>query len=145
MKAYNELVGNILEDEDRIKFEWIIGAVLTGAPPRTMVIAGPSGSGKTTLTDIVRKLLSEFQGEISPRVAFHRDLVRPGRDYDPEVFNFVECLDPVSPKWALYIETTGGMIPVNKYHVLMRQIIMELDSLADFCIERYRALGVYHY
>lgn len=145
MKAYNELIGNILEDEDRIKFEWAMGAMLTYSIPRTVLIAGPSGSGKTTLTDIIRNILTRFVSDFSPRVAFV-DWNGNIPDYPNDTYIFIESnFEPDILNGVLTIRTTGNTIPVNKYHVLMREIRDDLRPIVDECINRYRALGVYHY
>ena len=146
--AFDDLVTSILGDDDREKFEWAVGALLTGAPPRTVVVSGPSQSGKTTLTSIVRHILSRFEGDISPRVAFIEGYDLGVQRYDSDTFVFIETyVTEIVTGRFLHIETVGGRapIPVNRYHVLMSQILVELDAIAELCIARYRRLGVYHY
>lgn len=137
MRAYNELVSRILHDEDRAKFEWSVGAMLTGAIPRDTVIEGPARSGKTTLTSIVRSILTQYRSDFSPRVSFIESI--DGAFDDTFIANdtyiFVECLRASSVReGSLIVRTTGDSIPVNTYHVLMEQIRDDLYSIADHCI-----------
>lgn len=146
VKAYNELVWRLLTAEDRYKFEWAIGAVLTGGPANDVVFYGHGMTGKTTLMTIVRKILIRSAGFVAPRVVFHESFV--GRHipvHDSDVFSFVEINSPLDTGNALVIEPTGIRIPVNKYYVLMTQIESELDAIAEICINRYRSLGEDHY
>jgi Ni2+-binding GTPase involved in maturation of urease and hydrogenase len=145
MKAYSELVSRILNAEDQEKYEWAIGAMLTGSVPRAVQIVGPAGSGKTTLTSIIRSLLTRFEGDFSPRVAFLSwDRLIPQLTEDTYVF--IELLDTdMVQNDSLAICTHGGDIPVNKYHVLMNLVEDELSDIANFCINLYRHLGIYHY
>lgn len=142
-KAYHELMTRILDEENYEKFEWSVGAMLTGATSRPVVIVGPSGSGKTTLTSIIRSILTKYVSDFSPRVTFvHWN--EPMNSATEDTYVFVESLHETDPT-CLTIHTTGDRIPVNAYHVLMRQIETELDIVADLCITTYQTLGYAHY
>lgn len=147
-RAYNELVSVLLSEEDREKFEWAIGAMLSNGPRNIVVIRGAAGSGKTTLTNIVRMIvLSPISqsAEYFPRVAF----VNWDHRYEfPEFgdeFVFTEALSAEHTGDALVINTTGDRVPVNKHYVLTRQLDSELIDIATVCVNRYRSLGEGYY
>lgn len=140
-RAYNELVNILLAREDRVKFEWAIGAMLSDGPRNIVVVRGPAGSGKTTLMTIVRKvLLSPFTGHFAPRVDFLNE--DNFVEVDPDAFTFAE-INHISGLEldAIVIETTGNRVPVNKHYVLMREIDSELIDIANSCISLYREMG----
>lgn len=134
-KAYNELVGLLLTEEDRAKFEWAIGSILCDGSPTTVIIYGDPASGKSTLLNIARKVfLSDFSSEFSPRVAFQHDgYVK----VDQDVFVFAASLHSISVEGAIYIRTTGDRVPVNKHYVLMNQIDSEAVIISEHCIDVY--------
>lgn len=142
VKAYNELTRPLLSEEDHEKFEWVIGAVLAGGPSNVVVVCGEARSGKSTLLTIVRKILTRFVGEFSPRVAFQSGELS---EIAVDAFVFLETNEPVAPKGSLFIQTTGRHIPANKYYVLTAQTESELDAIAELCINRYHAMGEDHY
>lgn len=146
-RAYNEMVGLLLEREDRQKFEWAIGAMLEDGPRNIVVLLGAPRTGKTTLTKIVRKvLLSPEAGAFAPRVAFLSWDLHELPQVDDDMFVFVEALiGDALTKDSLIIKTTGDRVPVNKHYVLMREIDSELGDIAEHCIELYRELGYDYY
>lgn len=144
-KAYNELVGLLLNPEDQEKFEWVIGAMLSGGPPNMLVIRGEAASGKTTLTTIVRKLLlSPSTANTSPCVAFEHSDNYQG--INPDAFTFVEMNHHSGLELdAIVIQTTGNRVPVNKHYVLMQAIDLELVDIGRNCIALYEELGEGYY
>ncbi|ASU03968.1 terminase small subunit [Streptomyces phage Psst4] len=137
-KAYNELMERLLEPEDRRKLEIVVGAMLTGGPPQTVLISGPVRSGKTTLMKIVKRLitLTTFATG-SPRVLFQHDGFQLVELAQP-TFVFAEThILPREMPGAVFIQTTGDRLPVNKYYVLMDLIDSELDEIAEHCIRTY--------
>lgn len=154
-KAYNELVTTILSEEDQQKFEWAIGAMLSGGTPNTVVIRGDTATGKTTLTTIVRKMLvSPSTGNYSRKVDFQYGNSRrvefqygdTSFENSPDTFIFVEMNDYSGVELdALVISTTGDRVPVNKHYVLTQQIDSELIYIAEHCIDVYRHFGDDYY
>lgn len=64
ISAYDELVSLLYSPEERQKFEWAIGAILTGDAKKIekfLVFYGAGGTGKSTVMNIVSKL---FGGKI---------------------------------------------------------------------------------
>lgn len=141
MRAYNGLVGFLLTDEDRQKFEWSIGCMLDGGPCKTVVILGRTGSGKSTLMNLVRKiLLSPFVGSFGPQVEFLNAADRA--KINPDIFTFMEANAHTGAEPdAIVIYTTGNRVPVNKHWVLMQEVDSELVDVANHCITLYRELG----
>lgn len=140
-RAYNELVGFLLTQEDRQKFEWSIGAMLSDAPPFTVVLFGDARTGKTTLTTIVRKiLLSPFSGNTIPRAAFAENI---DDSVGPHKYLYVEANYRFHLPESLRIELTGNRVPVNKHHVLMQEIDLELPTIIENCVEIYHSLREY--
>ncbi len=135
LKAYNELVGILLTEEDRAKFEWAIGAMLSEGPPNILVIHGRAGTGKSTLLNIVRKILLSDVRAVTARTYFQHYGYSA---VDPGFFVFAESNELVAPREAINISTTGDRVPVNKHYVLMRQIDAEALDLAQYCIDVYR-------
>ncbi|HEY3434149.1 MAG TPA: hypothetical protein VGK41_00710 [Solirubrobacterales bacterium] len=137
-KAYNELVDRLLSHEDRTQLESVIGSMLSGGSAKTVIICGPGGSGKTTLMKIIKRLVTlTTVGVGSPRVLFQHDgftLV----ELAAPTFVFVETQEPLSMEGAIFVQTTGDRLPVNKYYVLMQQIDSELDEIAEHCIKTYQ-------
>lgn len=149
-RAYRDMVGTILSEDDQRKFEWAIGAVLTGGPPFPVMIFGQSGSGKSTLTKIIRHILTRFVGETSPRVSFvnwdHRYEI-PEDLLETFVISEVNMVhaSAFQASDVLFIQTTGERMPVNRHHVLMNRIESELDEIAQICIDLYADMGEDYY
>ena len=60
--AYDKLISTLYSEEERMKIEWAIGSIVSGASKKIqkfMVLYGPAGSGKSTIIGIIEKL---FQG-----------------------------------------------------------------------------------
>lgn len=60
--AYEELVSILYDPEERKKFEWAIGAVLSGDAKKIqkfLVFYGSGGTGKSTILNLIAKLLGE--------------------------------------------------------------------------------------
>lgn len=134
-KAYNELVGVLLTEEDRAKFEWAIGAMLSEGPPNILVVHGRPGTGKSTLLNIVRKILLSDVRAVAARTHFQHDGYSA---VDPDSFVFAASIELVAPREAINISTTGDRVPVNKHYVLMQQIDGEAFDLSEHCIDVYR-------
>ncbi|QEQ93549.1 hypothetical protein SEA_GIRLPOWER_50 [Streptomyces phage GirlPower] len=136
-RAYNELLNRLLTPEDKVKFESVVGAMLVGDPPQTLVISGPVRSGKTTLMRLVHKLALFNMVEMglpTPQIVFQHTGYSP---VTSEAFVFVETNEMVAPKGSTFIVTTGDRLPVNKYYVLMEHIESEMESIAEHCIRTY--------
>lgn len=137
-KAYNELVGLLLSEDDRTQFEWAIGSVLNGGRPVILIVHGLSGSGKSTLLNIVRKvLMAPVKVDYAPRIAFQHDGYYE-EDEDTYVFAAENNPDNGFIDGAIHIFTTGDRVPVNKHYVLMEQINSELIEVSEHCIDVYR-------
>lgn len=57
--AYDELISLLYSEEERAKFEWAIGAIISGDAKRIqkfLVFYGPGGTGKSTVMDIAYKI-----------------------------------------------------------------------------------------
>ena len=133
-----------------MKFEWAIGAVLSGGPENRVVFVGEGGSGKSTLSKIVRHILTRFIGDTSPRVAFvNWDFHYELPPFEEGLFVFTESNvnEPVLSEalGTLVIHTTGQRMPVNRHYVLMSRIESELDEIAQICIDLYADLGEDYY
>lgn len=60
ISAYDELVSRLYLPEERAKFEWAIGAVISGDAKKIqkfLVFYGSGGTGKSTIMDIISKLM----------------------------------------------------------------------------------------
>lgn len=137
-RAYNELVGLLLSEDDRIRFEWSIGAVLNGGPPNIVIVHGSSGSGKSTLLNIVRKvMMAPVEVDYAPRVAFQHEGYSEA-DQDTYVFAAENNPDNGFIGGAVHIFTTGDRVPVDKHYVLMNLIDTEATDIAEHCIDVYR-------
>lgn len=133
-KAYNEMVGLLLTEEDRAKFEWAIGAMLSEGPPNILVIHGGPATGKSTLLNIVRKILLSDVRAVAARTYIQHDNYS---EVGPDAFVFSQSNELVAPKGAINISTTGDRMSVNKHYVLMHQIDVEALDVAEHCINVY--------
>lgn len=141
-KAYNELVGLLLTEEDRAKFEWVIGAMLCDAPPSTLIVHGDPGSGKSTLLHIARKiLLADVRSDLTTRVSFQHEGYLGTDPLHPDTFVFAATLQQRDindeDDGAVHISTTGERVSVNKHYVLMMQIDVEALAVSEHCINVY--------
>ena len=62
-EAWDELISQLYEPEERLKIEWAIGSILSGDAKKIqkfLVFYGPQGSGKSTILNIVMKLLDGY-------------------------------------------------------------------------------------
>lgn len=70
--AWTEITQTLYDPEQRVKFEWAIGSILTGAAARDIqkfyVFFGPPGSGKSTIMDIIELI---FAGHTAAFSAFN--------------------------------------------------------------------------
>lgn len=145
-KAFNELMNRLLSEEDRNRFEWAIGAMLVGIHPNVVTMIGPPQSGKTTLMAIARKVLTRFEGQLSPRVAFLHTQMPKFPYVDEGTFVFLDdTVEPIAESTLVIHTSARHPIPVNKYHVLMGLIESELDWIAEVCITKYRSMGEDYY
>ena len=64
--AWDELCSMLYEPDQRVKFEWAIGAILAGDHATIIqkfyVFYGPPGSGKSTIMDVIEKI---FEGHVA--------------------------------------------------------------------------------
>lgn len=61
--AYDELMGTLYSDEERVKFEWAIGAIVAGESKKIskfIVFFGPPGHGKGTALEILKRLFPGY-------------------------------------------------------------------------------------
>jgi hypothetical protein len=61
--AYDELVGHLYDDEEREKFEWAIGAVISGDSRKIekfLVFKGAPGTGKSTVMNLIADLFDGY-------------------------------------------------------------------------------------
>lgn len=143
-KAYNELVGLLLSEDDRVKFEWAIGSALVDGPRTVVLIHGDTASGKSTLLNIVRKLVMiPLNGGYAPRVIIKHEVVERELERDirlePQTYIFAATNQPVYiAEGVEAIHTTGDKVSVNKHYVLMNQIDDEAVAIAQHCIDVYR-------
>lgn len=84
--AWDEIVGTLYSPEERLKIEWAIGSVFTGAAAENVqkfyVFFGPPGSGKSTVLNIIETL---FEGHTATFSAF--DLGRSMSEFSLEPFS----------------------------------------------------------
>lgn len=90
ISAYEELVSTLYTPEERMKFEWAIGAVISGDAKRIekfIVFYGPGGTGKSTIMKIIQMLfggLVRDGGYIATFVA--KDLVGNNNSFATSAF-----------------------------------------------------------
>jgi hypothetical protein len=82
---WDEIVGTLYAPEERLKIEWSIGSIFTGASlnevQKFYVFFGPPGSGKSTIMNIIEKL---FEGHVSHFSAY--DMARADSQFSLEPF-----------------------------------------------------------
>ena len=63
MSAYEEIMSTLYEPEERKKFEWAIGSILSGDSRKIqkfVVFYGPMGSGKSTVMNLIENLFGRY-------------------------------------------------------------------------------------
>lgn len=68
--AYDRLTSVLYTDEERHKFEWAIGAIVTGASKKLqkfMVFYGAAGTGKSTIVNIIDQLFEGYSVAFSAK------------------------------------------------------------------------------
>jgi hypothetical protein len=91
IKAYEELVNVLYSPEEREKFEWYIGAIISGDAStkkiqKFLVFYGDPGTGKSTIMDITTKI---FGGEIDDKgyvATFNAKSLVNGNQFGTEAF-----------------------------------------------------------
>lgn len=82
---WNEIIGTLYAEEERLKIEWAIGSIFSGASVEQVqkfyVFFGPPGSGKSTILNIIEKL---FEGHASHFSAY--DMGRGDAQFSLEPF-----------------------------------------------------------
>jgi energy-coupling factor transporter ATP-binding protein EcfA2 len=153
-RAYNELVGLLLTEEDRTKFEYFIGAALSYSPPNrveferdeaydghpnVLIVHGHPGSGKSTLLNIARRvIMSDELVNLSVPISFQHEGYLGPRSFYPETFVFAASPYIFDDSDGLmHIQTTGDTVAVNKHYVLMNQIHNEASAIAEHCRRVY--------
>ena len=61
--AYDEMMSTLYSDEERAKFEWAIGSIISGDSKKIqkfIVFYGPMGSGKSTVLNLIEKLFGGY-------------------------------------------------------------------------------------
>ena len=147
--SWNELLGVLLEDEDRKKIEWSIGAVLAGGPIKILTITGPVGSGKNSILTLVERVVEVHREEDSLPVA-----VRHSGASDPDMDRFMLIADNnpgLAERWPkiddriIEVCTTGHTLTLNRFYLLAGFISSHMGAIASHCLATYRELGSNHY
>lgn len=63
ISAYNKLISTLYSEEERLKIEWSIGAIVSGDSKKIqkfMVLYGSAGTGKSTILNIIQKLFDGY-------------------------------------------------------------------------------------
>jgi hypothetical protein len=71
LTAYNRLISTLYSDEERMKIEWAIGAVVCGKSKdiqKFMVFYGEPKSGKSTILNIIQKLFDGYYTTFDAKV-----------------------------------------------------------------------------
>ena len=61
--AWNKLIGTLYSEEERMKIEWAIGAIVSGDAKRIqkfLVLYGAAGTGKSTILNIIQQLFEGY-------------------------------------------------------------------------------------
>lgn len=61
--AYEKLISTLYSEEERLKIEWAIGAIVSGDSKKIqkfMVLYGSAGTGKSTILNIIQKLFDGY-------------------------------------------------------------------------------------
>ena len=61
--AYKKLISTLYSEEERLKIEWAIGAIVTGESKylqKFMVLYGAAGTGKSTILNIIQQLFEGY-------------------------------------------------------------------------------------
>lgn len=90
ISAYDELVGTLYSPEEREKFEWAIGAIISGDAKRIqkfIVFYGPGGTGKSTVMEIIQRVFGGLVPDGGYVETFEaKDLVGNGNAFALEAF-----------------------------------------------------------
>lgn len=63
ISAYEKIISTLYTEEERMKIEWAIGAIVTGhskSIQKFMVLYGAAGTGKSTILNIIQKLFAGY-------------------------------------------------------------------------------------
>lgn len=67
--VWNEIIGSLYSDEERLKIEWAIGSIFSGASidevQKFYVFFGPPGSGKSTIMNVIEWLFEGHSAHFS--------------------------------------------------------------------------------
>jgi hypothetical protein len=61
--AWNKLIGTLYSEEERMKIEWAIGAIVSGEAKyiqKFMVLYGAAGTGKSTILNVIQQLFEGY-------------------------------------------------------------------------------------
>ncbi|AWN05919.1 helicase [Streptomyces phage CricKo] len=147
--SWNELLGVLLEDEDRKKIEWAIGAIIAGGPTKMLVITGPEKSGKSSILTLMERVIEMHREEDSLPVAVRRS---GASDPDMDRFMLIEDNRPgLAERWfkiperIIEVPTTGHTLTLNNFYLLAGFISSHMGAIATRCLATYRELGPNHY
>ena len=76
--AYDELMGTLYSDDERMKIEWAIGSIIAGESStlqKFLVLYGDKGTGKSTVLNIIQQLFDGYFG------TFDSKALGSGRDF----------------------------------------------------------------
>lgn len=132
--AYEELLDQILTNEDREKFEALVGQALSGGEPFILVLEGDVATGKSTLLSIASLVLKDVPG-----VDIHHDGFDIRRMEPNTKYLLVATDRPVTNIAAskTVIQTTGKTLPTERYHGVMLLIGAEHGLISLRCVDRY--------
>lgn len=149
INAWLKLMETLFSKEDRVKVEWAIGCVFAGGPKKILLVSGPASTGKSTVLKLARTIFSEG---LEPRL---RVVIRQegATSIDTNAFMFVASNVPAGDSLVfrgardhlIEARTTGHHVRPTEYLMLIGLIGTESETIAHYCLGRYRELGAKYY